>query len=41
MDRLVDINIHKFHDAIKTLSLELYAELLAEKKVRERLRVIG
>jgi hypothetical protein len=41
MDRLVEINVHQFHDAIKTLSIELYADLLAEKKVRERGRVMG
>jgi hypothetical protein len=40
MDRLVDINVHQFHDAIKPLSIQLYAELLAEKRVRERSRII-
>jgi hypothetical protein len=34
----VEIDITQFHKWLKPLSLELYAELLAEKKVRERLR---
>lgn len=37
-DRLCESNLNEFLSQLNTLAMELYAELLAEKKLREKLR---